>query len=274
MGGQFHIAVSTQCAFEMPAVYTNELRLVANLEYPEFSHEWTGKTDETITPFGMALSAVFAILPDPHAPQKVEAFDKAYREEVEQLRFFTPLCLDEMRSQWLEFLQVLARRAPILENTDESNRIANLSQGNVGVWGSNRQYAFGKVVMKLLHQARWTSECLDPIWGILLSPTGGIVGADNRSLIVGDLQNSVVLHAVVHDAFGYTLKKHQAGPGYNYLSSPFTLLPTTSPLSGQIAGILTASYVLWGRQCVMWTVLAAGATVVLAARIRRLPVQC
>ena len=93
-----------------------------------------------------------------------------------------------------------------------------------------------------------TKMKLHPIFGMLMYPTGGIVGAGNQSLLKGDMEHPVVIHAVAHDAFGYILKNHDVGPGYNYLKTKFTWSSTQSPLSCQFMGILTATRVLMKRK--------------------------
>ncbi len=75
---------------------------------------------------------------------------------------------------------------------------------------------------------------VDPVFGALISPTGGLVGPGNDS-VSGDAQNPTVLHGTVHDAAGYLLNAHGVGPGYNYLEKSWEL-DTTNPLAGQTSG--------------------------------------
>merc|ERR1719174_2195278 len=51
----------------------------------------------------------------------------------------------------------------------------------------------------------------------MLNPTGGIAGPANTSILTADMHSPVIVHAVVHDAFGYVKNFHDVGPGYNYL---------------------------------------------------------
>jgi len=81
---------------------------------------------------------------------------------------------------------------------------------------------------------------LDAVWGCFLQPTGGIVGAGNQCLMESDTAQPIVIHAVIHDAFGYLYNYHGVGPGYNYLGTYFTVSPTSSPMACQYAGIWTA----------------------------------
>jgi len=91
--------------------------------------------------------------------------------------------------------------------------------------GSTTQMRYGKVVGDALG--------VDPVFGSMLNPTGGIVGPDN-GLFDGD-STAVGLHGIVHDAAGYLYNYHNAGPGYDYLG--LEQRDTSSPLSGQRAGL-------------------------------------
>jgi hypothetical protein len=91
--------------------------------------------------------------------------------------------------------------------------------------GSNTQLRYGKVVGDAFG--------IDPVFGAMLNPTGGLVGPDNWS-ISGD-DTAVGYHGVVHDAAGYLYNYHGVGPGYDYLGRENR--DTSSPLSGQREGI-------------------------------------
>lgn len=228
-----------------PILYDGELDLVASYDFPEMCRDWTGREKSDFTDaidFGEALADAFVALPNPHSVAEVKSFGKVCPSEIKTLLSFTSLSEKAKETQWIEFLDVLERRASILE--DNGLKVANLAKAKDGVWGSKRQYAFGMIVSKLLKKAQWTNEELDPIWGILLSPTGGIAGAANAEVVIESLANPIILHACVHDAFGYSYRYHNVGPGYNYLGTPFTLFPKNNPLSCQLAGMVAASSAL------------------------------
>ena len=91
--------------------------------------------------------------------------------------------------------------------------------------GSTTQLRSGKVVGDALG--------LDPVFGAMLNPTGGLVGPGNAAL---DLGNSPLsYHGVMHDAAGYLYNYHNLGPGYDYLGLEGR--EKSSPFSGQQAGI-------------------------------------
>ncbi len=93
--------------------------------------------------------------------------------------------------------------------------------------GSLSQLRFGSILGDVFG--------LDPVFGALISPTGGLVGPGNKSVQLSD-NNPVALHGTVHDAAGYLLNAHGTGPGYNYLKKSWEL-DTTNCLSGQVSGI-------------------------------------
>jgi hypothetical protein len=111
------------------------------------------------------------------------------------------------------------------------DNVSSLNNDKESLWGSVRQIKFGKIVVDTL-------DCeLDPVFGSLLSPTGGIVGPGNTELYRGNNTDSVVMHGIVHDAGGYLFNYHTIGPGYNYLGTKLTCFPSNKPMSNQVAGI-------------------------------------
>src|SRR5205807_2681068 len=85
---------------------------------------------------------------------------------------------------------------------------------------------------------------IDPVFGAILNPTGGLPGPGNISTNVGD---TIGYHGIAHDAAGYLYNYHNVGPGYDYLGKgdfPASGLGTESPISGQRAGIIYWATVL------------------------------
>ncbi|MGD8585150.1 MAG: hypothetical protein PVJ75_07360 [Chloroflexota bacterium] len=98
-------------------------------------------------------------------------------------------------------------------------------------WGSKEQMAFGNIVGDNLG--------LDPAFGSMLSPTGGLVGPGANAL---HLKNSAIgYHGIAHDAAGYLSNYHKIGPGYEYRDQPSwdptAPFETSDPLAGQVSGI-------------------------------------
>lgn len=92
--------------------------------------------------------------------------------------------------------------------------------------GSTVQLRYGQVVGDALG--------IDPVFGSMLNPTGGLVGGGNIS-IQFPTEHPVGYHGIFHDAAGYLYNYHNMGPGYNYLG--LENRDTSSPLTGQQAGI-------------------------------------
>jgi hypothetical protein len=127
------------------------------------------------------------------------------------------------------------------ETSDNEYRVPmlSLSEGN-GVpnnsahMGSLAQLRFGRFIGDTFG--------IDPVFGALLSPTGGIAGAGNREVsntayAMGGGREVVTLHGIAHDAGGYLRNYHGMGPGYQYVPSSFRLLDRTNPIAGQVQGL-------------------------------------
>jgi hypothetical protein len=94
---------------------------------------------------------------------------------------------------------------------------------------SNPQLVFGQVVGDAFG--------VDPVFGALLSPTGGMVGPGNKALHLDD-DDPTGYHGIVHDAAGYLFNYHNQGPGYDYLGKEAAKGHQTSdPLTGQQSGM-------------------------------------
>lgn len=125
--------------------------------------------------------------------------------------------VDEMRQEYEKYQQLASER-------DAAGGVGGLS-GHPSFMGSNTQMRYGQVVGDAFG--------VDPVFGAMLNPTGGLVGPGNYA-IAGD-DTAVGYHGVVHDAAGYLRTFHNAGPGYDYLNREGR--NTLSPLSGQREGI-------------------------------------
>ena len=90
-------------------------------------------------------------------------------------------------------------------------------------FGMTQQLRFGKVVGDVLG--------IDPVFGSLLSPTGGMVGPGDSEAGkktnwvkyngpedwgIPEIDSKTGWHGVYHDAGGYLRKYHDVGPGYTY----------------------------------------------------------
>ncbi|HEY1012922.1 MAG TPA: hypothetical protein VGE07_09495 [Herpetosiphonaceae bacterium] len=132
---------------------------------------------------------------------------------------------DQVQAQYEKFLQL----------REESNRIGAengnapaeaIDQGkHPDFMGSRGNLRYGQVVGDAFG--------IDPVFGAMLNPSGGLVGPGNNALDLGD--RGVAYHGAVHDAAGYLYNYHNQGPGYDYLGREGR--STGNPLTGQAAGI-------------------------------------
>lgn len=177
-----------------------------------------------------------------HNDDKVyELLEKIYKEMKLDYDF------EEFKEEYKIYLRLLADREDLIykgkywsycdyifENRLEQPE--NLDKYKWNYWGSYKQFIFGKYVTDALNE--YYGYKLHPIWGALLSPTGGIVGTSNKELYSGSWNDPICMHGCVHDASGYLYLYHNIGNiGYNYLETRWTLFPRISPLSCQYTGI-------------------------------------
>jgi hypothetical protein len=126
----------------------------------------------------------------------------------------------DLRAEYDKYLQIKQQRDASGRGTpDDLNFLHPTFQG------STSQLRYGKVVGDAFG--------VDPVFGSMLNPTGGLVGPDNWA-VDGD-STALGYHGVVHDAAGYLYNYHKVGPGYDYLGREQR--DTSSPLSGQREGI-------------------------------------
>jgi len=124
-------------------------------------------------------------------------------------------------------------------------RVSNLSDSNVNIWGSSRQLLFGKIVVDEINNKYKTN--LHPIFGCLLSPTGGITGPGNLFLFRNIVNFPMIMHTIVHDSTGYLFNFHNLGPSYCYLEHRCFLLPKSSSLNFIFRGITFWTDVMEGK---------------------------
>ncbi|XP_066911020.1 uncharacterized protein [Clytia hemisphaerica] len=115
----------------------------------------------------------------------------------------------------------------------------SLKEANILYWGTRQQMLFGKVLCDWINRDKETEmETMDPIFGVLLNPTGGRVGPGDTGWIHNKLFDDLgpfAYHSAVHDAFGYLKINHDTGPGYSYLNGRKN--GDSNPLRGQVTGL-------------------------------------
>ena len=128
---------------------------------------------------------------------------------------------NDMRAEYDQFQEIRDQRDATNPDTPPSPSGGAQSSFT----GSNTQMRYGSVVGDAFG--------IDPVFGAMLNPTGGLTGPGNWAIAGGD--TAVGYHSVAHDAAGYLYNYHQVGPGYDYLGQGGQ--DTSSPLSGQREGI-------------------------------------
>jgi WXG100 family type VII secretion target len=147
---------------------------------------------------------------------------------------------DKMRADYEQFKKIHADMTARVGGTDKfpsslaedssiSKRLG-LATGN-DFWGKTDQLRFGAVV--------GDSFGIDPVFGSMLSPTGGLIGPGDMFLdpAMRGL-DSVRIHGAVHDAAGFMYNAFdKAGPGYHYSPHTWEFFDKGNPLAGQTDGI-------------------------------------
>jgi hypothetical protein len=156
--------------------------------------------------------------------------------------------LEIFKNEYNFYLELLIKRQVTIRTSQRQwfNKLSNVGTLNKyqwNHWGSYQQFLFGKYVVDALNSH--FNKKLHPIWGCLLSPTGGIVGQGNDEVISGIYSHFACMHAYPHDASGYIYNYHKLGnSGYNYLDTWMTLFPKNKGMSCQVAGLN-----FWRKMC-------------------------
>jgi len=127
--------------------------------------------------------------------------------------------------RYLGFKEDIARKVD-----DGAEPIDALKPAQHDFMGSTWQLRYGKVVGDQFG--------VDPVFGAMLNPTGGLVGPGNKGMAPDGplMPEAVAYHGAYHDAMGHLANYFDTGPGYNYMGSPIGL-NTTNPMAGQATGI-------------------------------------
>jgi WXG100 family type VII secretion target len=143
----------------------------------------------------------------------------------------------QIRSDYERFLQLRQQaldspygREHGIEPLADGTSFGDSFRAGDSFWGTTDQLRFGQIVGDTFG--------IDPVFGSMLSPTGGLVGPGDSVLHMGlGDQKAVVIHGSVHDAGGFLRNHFGIGPGYHYVPGTWQILDTTNPLAGQVDGI-------------------------------------
>lgn len=135
---------------------------------------------------------------------------------------------EQIEQDYEQFKQLKTEaESTALENNKPPSPPLDLGQHSEFM-GSEEQLQTGKIIGDALG--------IDPVFGSLLNPTGGIIGRDNDQVSDAGNETGLGRHGIVHDAGGYLLKYHDIGPGYDYLNLEEGR-GRRHPMTGQESGI-------------------------------------
>ncbi len=134
---------------------------------------------------------------------------------------------DQLKADYQKFRQIReqARAIARQKGIDPPEAVDDFFHGDF--MGSTAQMRYGQVIGDAFG--------IDPVFGAMLNPTGGMVGPGNFAVNPGD-DDALGYHGIVHDAAGYLYNFHDLGPGYNYLGQEGHRDPG-NPLTGQQSGV-------------------------------------
>lgn len=142
-----------------------------------------------------------------------------------------------------QYSSMCRTRVVMLRNS--SSTPSRPTEYNIDVWASRRQMMFGHIVGDVLWSNDLTSCHLDPVFGALLSPTGGIAGPGGCDImkwavriISREHKKILQFHSVTHDAAGFLYTFFGVGPGYKYTPNTSSCCcRTSSSCAGQFSGL-------------------------------------
>ncbi|MCI0732054.1 MAG: hypothetical protein L0332_35760 [Chloroflexi bacterium] len=160
---------------------------------------WQGADQEKL---GQAMSDFSYYLQDnPDVLKPPYLIPSELKTRLEALAGARGVSYDEMLGEYAKFVQLTNGTPPSSTPRDD-------------YWGTVQQLRFGMVVGDTLG--------IDPVFGSLLDPTGGLIGPGdgyepvNLQDPLGNL-DFMNYHAVYHDAAGYLHYAHNVGPGFEYI---------------------------------------------------------
>ena len=132
---------------------------------------------------------------------------------------------EQIQAQHERFLQV-QQQAEQFRQANDGEIIPPVNRSmHEEFMGSTPQLRFGQMVGDAFG--------IDPVFGAMLSPTGGMVGPGNGAFTPSN-NSAIGYHGVAHDAAGYLYNYHGVGPGYDYLNREG--LDRGFPGTGQLSG--------------------------------------
>ncbi|MCI0576805.1 MAG: WXG100 family type VII secretion target [Chloroflexi bacterium] len=135
--------------------------------------------------------------------------------------------LGELQAEYKRFLEIRDRQRVTAEKLDFKSQWLDFTD-YPDFAGSTTSLRYGKVVGDVFG--------IDPVFGSMLNPTGGIMGPGNSALPQPHPDHANAYHSIFHDAGGYLKKSYGLGPGYDYLGKESYWDPAHE-LTGQKSGL-------------------------------------
>lgn len=140
--------------------------------------------------------------------------------------------LEKIRADYEKFREIQTRQrvtpSDLKYRAKVGDDVLELLKTHPEFAGSTTSLRYGKLVGDVFG--------IDPVFGALLNPTGGIMGPGSSNLPQPHPDHANAYHSIYHDAGGYLKKTFDLGPGYDYLQQE-TRYDTTHELTGQKSGL-------------------------------------
>ena len=159
------------------------------------------------------------VLPDVEVDKTSEfsrTLEQDTRETLQGLKNMSPEAFSARKAAAYKHPEVLRDKDKAIES---------------GHYGSERHKQYGILVSTL------TAGIITPEEAMAMNPSGGIPGPGLKEVPLLGRFDSVVRHALRHDATGFLLTRFNVGPGYGTPTTPLGL-DKDNPLAGQWLGIL------------------------------------
>lgn len=179
------------------------------------------------------MNTLSAPRPDGDDPEALEAWKASGRDAALQLNHLrgSPQSEELAIHEYNRFRYLQEEAAKAVDAEPGQATPALDPERHPDHMGSIQQLRYGSYVGEALD--------VDPVYGALLNPTGGLVGPGNDS-IAAPADSYGSFHGEAHDAFGYLATHHDAGPGYMYgapsEAAAFGDTDLAAPLTGQHSG--------------------------------------
>ena len=129
-------------------------------------------------------------------------------EALDKIAAARGMTREEVQANYNRYLELRAEAKRIGDAKEKGGWTPLNEAWHPDFMGSTVQLRYGQVVGDALG--------IDPVFGSMLNPTGGLVMGGNYSFQT-PAEHPLSYHGIFHDASGYLRNYHEVGPGYDYL---------------------------------------------------------